>query len=275
MCPRSETRVPRRHLDEVARRLAACYAKHDATAGGAARALDVAKRDVFAWWRLELDAMALALLRVAAKARTLLGVDVRVFYRTSPPASDRWVRYYDYAKAHALDRTKTPERRPWMRAGGGCEAPLPNASAVYEPPPGEDEYGHDQWDTINAAAVAAFTKRGHAILDVAAMLGARVDAHPASLTGRQLDGLHFCIPGPLDYVLDLALARVRSAFDRAPPRLDDEDVADVALSRATLKVLAAAEGRAPAVAAKVAALLKATPKDPPTPVTQALGGGGA
>ena len=58
-------------------------------------------------------------------------VDVRVFYRTSPPASDRWVRYYDYAKAHSLDRTKTPERRPWMRAGGGCEAPLANASAVY------------------------------------------------------------------------------------------------------------------------------------------------
>ena len=139
------------------------------------------------------------------------------------------------------------------------------STQVYEPPPGEDEYGHDQWDMINAAAVAAFKKRGHAILDVAAMLGARVDAHPASLTGRQLDGLHFCIPGPLDYVLDLALARVRSAFDRAPPRLDDDDdVADVALSRATLKVLAAAApGRAPVFAAKIAALLKATPKDPP------------
>lgn len=48
------------------------------------------------------------------------------------------------------------------------------------------------------------------------MLGARVDAHPGSRDGRG-DALHFCCPGPLDYALDLVVARVGAAFRRPPP----------------------------------------------------------
>ena len=57
------------------------------------------------------------------------------------------------------------------------------------------------------------------VIDVAAMLGLRVDAHPGSTAGGT-DGLHFCMPGPLDYALDIVLARVGSAFDSPVPEID-------------------------------------------------------
>ena len=51
------------------------------------------------------------------------------------------------------------------------------------------------------------------------MLGLRVDAHPGSTAGGT-DGLHFCMPGPLDYALDIVLSRVGSAFDSVVPEID-------------------------------------------------------
>ena len=77
---------------------------------------------------------------------------------------------------------------------------------LASPPAGEDEYGHEVVDVANGAAAAAFLAAGHGVIDVAAMLG--------------LHGLHFCMPGPLDYALDILLARVGSAFDRGGAEID-------------------------------------------------------
>ena len=108
----------------------------------------------------------------------------------------------------------------WARAeGGGAAAPLAEVAELASPPAGEDEYGHEVVDVANGAAAAAFLAAGHGVIDVAAMLGLRVDAHPGSTAGGT-DGLHFCMPGPLDYALDLVLARVGSAFDSVVPEID-------------------------------------------------------
>ncbi|CAH0364810.1 unnamed protein product [Pelagomonas calceolata] len=114
----------------------------------------------------------------------------------------------------------TRHRRRWARAeGGGAAAPLAVVAELASPPAGEDEYGHEVVDVANGAAAAAFLAAGHGVIDVAAMLGLRVDAHPGSTAGGT-DGLHFCMPGPLDYALDLVLARVGSAFDSVVPEID-------------------------------------------------------
>ena len=108
----------------------------------------------------------------------------------------------------------------WARAeGGGAAAPLAEVAELASPPAGEDEYGHEVVDVANGAAAAAFLAAGHGVIDVAAMLGLRVDAHPGSTAGGT-DGLHFCMPGPLDYALDIVLARVGSAFDRGGAEID-------------------------------------------------------
>ena len=115
----------------------------------------------------------------------------------------------------------TRHRRRWARAegGGGAAAPLAVVAELASPPAGEDEYGHEVVDVANGAAAAAFLAAGHGVIDVAAMLGLRVDAHPGSTAGGT-DGLHFCMPGPLDYALDIVLARVGSAFDSVVPEID-------------------------------------------------------
>ena len=114
----------------------------------------------------------------------------------------------------------TRHRRRWARAeGGGAAAPLAEVAELASPPAGEDEYGHEVVDVANGAAAAAFLAAGHGVIDVAAMLGLRVDAHPGSTAGGT-DGLHFCMPGPLDYALDIVLARVGSAFDRGGAEID-------------------------------------------------------
>ena len=108
----------------------------------------------------------------------------------------------------------------WARAeGGGAAAPLAVVAELASPPAGEDEYGHEVVDVANGAAAAAFLAAGHGVIDVAAMLGLRVDAHPGSTAGGT-DGLHFCMPGPLDYALDIVLSRVGSAFDRGGAEID-------------------------------------------------------
>ena len=288
-----------------------------------AAAHKLALADVVAWWRFELAAMARALRTSADRARDELGIELRSFYRTSPPAADRWVHRARYevcfsasffpcpvpgplvlprsptrerpsirhrrdplqkTQAKRGDKAKqalapalkfkavdekafdklarnverlaagsvattefvarvlfdprrpavrneryTPRRhrhdhhtheRRWARAeGGGAAAPLAEVAELASPPAGEDEYGHEVVDVANGAAAAAFLAAGHGVIDVAAMLGLRVDAHPGSTAGGT-DGLHFCMPGPLDYALDIVLARVGSAFDRGGAEID-------------------------------------------------------
>lgn len=105
-------------------------------------------------------------------------------------------------------------------------------------PDGVEEYGHDLYEHVNSVSVSAFLSAGHEIIDVTTMLGQRVDAHPAS-AGQGNDALHFCMPGPLDYVLDLSIDRVVAAFSRPPPwlRRDAMD-ADFILSKDTKAKLA-------------------------------------
>ena len=194
--------------------------------------------------------MARALRTSADRARDELGIELRSFYRTSPPAADRWVHRARYeakrgdkakqALAPALKFKAVDEKAfdklarnverlaagsvattEWARAegGGGAAAPLAVVAELASPPAGEDEYGHEVVDVANGAAAAAFLAAGHGVIDVAAMLGLRVDAHPGSTAGGT-DGLHFCMPGPLDYALDIVLARVGSAFDSVVPEID-------------------------------------------------------
>ena len=193
--------------------------------------------------------MARALRTSADRARDELGIELRSFYRTSPPAADRWVHRARYeakrgdkakqALAPALKFKAVDEKAfdklarnverlaagsvattEWARAeGGGAAAPLAEVAELASPPAGEDEYGHEVVDVANGAAAAAFLAAGHGVIDVAAMLGLRVDAHPGSTAGGT-DGLHFCMPGPLDYALDLVLSRVGSAFDSVVPEID-------------------------------------------------------
>ena len=254
--------------------------------------------------------MARALRTSADRARDELGIELRSFYRTSPPAADRWVHRARYevrfsasfavaraavhrrASTRRLDPaarwpapgptagpTSGPQREKhppirhrrdllrktqakrgdkakqalapalkfkavdekafdklarnverlaagsvatteWARAeGGGAAAPHAEVAELASPPAGEDEYGHEVVDVANGAAAAAFLAAGHGVIDVAAMLGLRVDAHPGSTAGGT-DGLHFCMPGPLDYALDIVLARVGSAFDRGGAEID-------------------------------------------------------
>ena len=140
-----------------------------------------------------------------------------------------WCPSFDPRRPAVHSKRYTPRRhrrdhhtheRRWARAeGGGAAAPLAEVAELASPPAGEDEYGHEVVDVANGAAAAAFLAAGHGVIDVAAMLGLRVDAHPGSTAGGT-DGLHFCMPGPLDYALDIVLARVGSAFDSAFPEID-------------------------------------------------------
>ena len=208
----------------------------------------------------------------STQARDELGIELRSFYRTSPPAADRWVHRARYEVRFSASFSGPPRRHrrdplrktqakrgdkakqalapalkfkavdekafdklarnverlaagsvattEWARAeGGGAAAPLAEVAELASPPAGEDEYGHEVVDVANGAAAAAFLAAGHGVIDVAAMLGLRVDAHPGSTAGGT-DGLHFCMPGPLDYALDIVLSRVGSAFDRGGAEID-------------------------------------------------------
>ena len=160
------------------------------------------------YWRLENEAMADALRRLAVRAWRERGMDVRVWYRTSPPTGERWIRYgerYDHP----------PHGNPsWFKPRGGVLSPI-GASDVRHPPEGVDEYRHGLWQRVNAASVAAFSAVGHGIIDDVEMLGRRQDAHPGSHNGEG-DTVHYCLPGPIDYALDEVIRVLRRSFDQAP-----------------------------------------------------------
>ena len=121
-----------------------------------AAAHKLALADVVAWWRFELAAMARALRTSADRARDELGIELRSFYRTSPPAADRWVhraRYeviflasffpcpFSAARAAVVRRASTRRLDPAAR----WPAPGPTA----EPTSGPDERNTQQ-DAIDA-----------------------------------------------------------------------------------------------------------------------------
>uniref|UniRef100_A0A6S8UCT0 Uncharacterized protein n=1 Tax=Pelagomonas calceolata TaxID=35677 RepID=A0A6S8UCT0_9STRA len=85
------------HLESIALEVMNCYAEEapDRFPTRAA-AHKLALADVVAWWRFELAAMARALRTSADRARDELGIELRSFYRTSPPAADRWVHRARY-----------------------------------------------------------------------------------------------------------------------------------------------------------------------------------
>ena len=168
----------------------------------------LAVRDMLDYWKLENEAMSEALRRLAVRAWRERGMDVRVWYRTSPPTGERWIRYgerYDHP----------PHGNPsWFKPRGGVLSPI-NAEDVRHPPEGVDEYRHGLWQRVNAASVAAFSAVGHGIIDDVEMLGRRQDAHPGSHNGEG-DTVHYCLPGPIDYALDEVIRVLRRSFDQAP-----------------------------------------------------------
>ena len=176
------------HVYEVEQALAGCYATHLAgrsTAGvlpsnASGVAHELARRDIVRY----LSARA---ARIAALlAQSPLGRSLRVVYRTSSPAADRY-----------------------LRGGAAIDVPVPLPHVAVDISAASAEYGHDIYYIVNALSVAAFRAVGHTVLDVEEMLGMRVDAHPAAHNPqREGDALHFCTPGPLDWVLDVLLRAV-------------------------------------------------------------------
>ena len=77
-----------------------------------AAAHKLALADVVAWWRFELAAMARALRTSADRARDELGIELRSFYRTSPPAADRWVHRARYEVLFSASFFPCPLPRP-------------------------------------------------------------------------------------------------------------------------------------------------------------------
>ena len=161
-----------------------------------------------------IDALQKTQAKRGDKAKQALAPALK-FKAVDEKAFDKLARNVERLAAGSVATTE------WARAegGGGAAAPLAVVAELASPPAGEDEYGHEVVDVANGAAAAAFLAAGHGVIDVAAMLGLRVDAHPGSTAGGT-DGLHFCMPGPLDYALDIVLSRVGSAFDSVVPEID-------------------------------------------------------
>ena len=167
------------HVHNVELALSQCYAKHlrhDAPEHNASElARDLARRDMVRYLTERAVRMATLL------ANAPLSSAPRVVYRTSSPAAERWL-----LGSAAVD-TPAPLRLPAVDIGARGEAV---------------EHGHDMYLAVNALSAAAFRSAGHTVVDVEDMLGVRIAAHHQD---RQGDALHFCNPGPLDYVFDAML----------------------------------------------------------------------
>lgn len=191
------------HLHEFITGVASCYSASGIADAGpgtsvgkrpAGSAYAMATRDVLRFWSRDVTRWATLLETLAAKLRP--AVDVQSYYVTSHQACDA---YCDPPGAHH---------------------PI-NASAVFEATimKGIGEYSHQWVHWVNDVSRAAFVARGHGVIDVEAMLSARVDAHPAShhddgdlgageSNKGKGDRVHFCAPGPLDWALDAIVRHV-------------------------------------------------------------------
>ena len=131
------------------------------------------------------------------------------------------------AAAIAWVRAAAPHARVFYRtshtAQPACAAlthapPLAGAPPPYVEPPGEAGDGFEwrpwyRWGNVvaqNAAAVAALPPDVD-VLDVARPTNLRRDSHPIFRYGRtaRQDCLHFCLPGPPDFWVELLLAILR------------------------------------------------------------------
>lgn len=186
-----------------------------------AEAKKLATRDVFAWWQRELDELAAALRRAAIRGWREKRIDVRVWYRTSPPGAEAWIRYgHSGHKGRATpgfhqDPEGYPKGEPWFNEPGGAIAPL-SAAEVLNPPKGSEwEYGHEHLVEFNRFSAEIFQKHGHGVLNDTLMLGMRADAHPASsaFSHGQGDAVHYCLPGPVSYLLDAMIGLVRDEYE--------------------------------------------------------------
>ena len=174
------------HLDE---------AGIDATRGATA-----AERDVMRFWAQDQARWAAALTSIIQQNLTAGtgggggpwgGPAVDVYARTSPAACDAFC---------------TPPH-------GAGTSPKRGAELVHGALTGVAEYSHNYVFWMNDVVSAAFRAQGHGVIDVEAMLSARVDAYPASSDGRG-DKLHYCQPGPADWALDVLLRRVATVYKR-------------------------------------------------------------
>ena len=187
------------HLSPVLDAVEACYSKQ---LGVAARRS--AARDVLRYWALEIADIAKALARPSTR---------RLWYRTSAPGSERWVRPTSRQHQPHAATLQRPQRTP---SDGDGSMLLQSCADVAAATDGEGvEYWHELFSSVNDVSAAAFRAAGGEVIDQECMLGVRTDAHPAShaANGRG-DALHFCLPGPQDHALDHVLRTLYpSRFD--------------------------------------------------------------
>ena len=155
----------------------------------------LAARDAMRYWSLDQGRWAATLKHVQTNLSPEGGaaesVRVRVYYRTSPVSCDAFCNAPGGAPRHPINASTL------------LAASLKNGGA----------YSHQLVFALNDMARSAFKAHGHGIIENEAMLGARVDAYPASYDGDG-DKLHFCQPGPTDWAMDQVLKRVSADAGR-------------------------------------------------------------
>jgi hypothetical protein len=166
------------HLHRAIKLVRSCYSKvaidtdswYDAT------------MDVLRWWRSQA-AMKASALRSLTSAR--------IFYRTSPPSAEWFMnkqKRKQFPIEHPCGVQEVQERKNRI-----LEMEL-----IAHP---DVAYSHATWAIVNNFTSDMYLKAGHEVIDLAEMLGVRVDAHKGSWNGKG-DLLHFCMPGAPDYALD-------------------------------------------------------------------------
>lgn len=161
-----------------------------------------AVRKVLQWWRVQMR----------AKARAFASTRARVFYRTSPPAGDRFIGP-NHPQTAPLNienaRSSGDEKGPPDLTYSDILENYGSDEAVDDDDDSGDiqrssHYFHDIVEELNAMGKEEFRAAGHGVVDLEDMIGVRQDGHPASLTGVG-DKLHYCMPGVPDYSLEATL----------------------------------------------------------------------
>jgi len=163
---------------------------------------DEAVRKVLQWWRVQMR----------AKARAFASTRARVFYRTSPPAGDRFIgpNHPQTAPLNIEDaRSNGDEKGPPGLTYSDILENYGSDEAVDDDDDSADiqrpsQYFHNIVKDVNAMGKEEFRAAGHGVVDLEDMIGVRQDGHPASLTGVG-DMLHYCMPGVPDYSLEATL----------------------------------------------------------------------
>ena len=83
-----------------------------------------AQSDVLKWWRLEVAEQANLFAEMHKRAKELYNITVRVFYRTSPPSGDIWIRKKGRAKSWVVGSKAEPRPLP--------NVPMASAETISE-----------------------------------------------------------------------------------------------------------------------------------------------